>query len=160
MQAPPHPDAEDVIIRREPTGTFSIGVSSRTPQILCGSFLEALQRADSFATRQHVHVWYTAEGRIFALVADVKLLRRVWNEYVEMPGLRLSCKQGQRLWSVDADTCTSVLNNLVDLKFLVRGTDGNYARLAEAREALPRRRRSVKAGMNVRETARTLRPVG
>lgn len=62
--------------------------------------------------------------------ADAKLLRAIWNEYVEMPGLRLTCQQAQRLWAIDAHTCASLLDSLVDLKFLVRGADGKYARLA------------------------------
>ena len=48
--------------------------------------------------------------------------------YVEMPGLRLTSEQAQRLWALGAHTCSSLLNSLIDLKFLVREPDGRYAR--------------------------------
>jgi hypothetical protein len=123
---PPH--ADDVIIRHQPTGSFTIGVRSGAPQILCGSLDEALERAAIFATKQHAQLWYTADG---TTCAPVNLLGRIWNEYIEMPGLRLTSVQAQRLWGVDAQTCTALLESLVDLKFLVRGPDGKYARLTE-----------------------------
>lgn len=59
------------------------------------------------------------------------LLRRVRGEFLEMPGLRLTCEQAQRLWGLDHETCASLLNSLVDLKFLIRGSDGKYTRLTE-----------------------------
>jgi len=66
-----------------------------------------------------------------ALAGDVRLARRVCSEFVEMPGLRLTLAQAQRLWALDARTCTSLLERLVDLKFLVRDADGRYARLIQ-----------------------------
>ena len=128
MAALPHPHAEDVIIRHQPPGAFTIGVSSGAPQIQCGSLDEALARAASFVTNQHVQLWYTADGRT---CTPVNLLRRIWNEYIEMPGLRLTSAQAQRLWAVDTPTCMALLEALVDLKFLVRGPEGKYARLTE-----------------------------
>jgi hypothetical protein len=158
MAALPHPHAEDVIIRRESPDTFAIGVSSGTPQIICRGLEEALQRAGSFATKQHVHLWYTADGRTCEIGRDVTLLRRIWNEYVEMPALRLTREQAQRLWAVDADTCTSLLESLVDLKVLVRGPDGKYFRLTEGDETVPRLR-MARAEAGARHAARTLRHV-
>lgn len=128
MAALRHPLAEDVVIRHQTPGTFTIGVSSGTPQIQCESLDEALARAGSFATKQHVQVWYAAEGQT---CAPVNLLRRIWNEYIEMPGLRLTSEQAQRLWGVDVQTCTALMESLIDLGFLVRRPDGKYARLAE-----------------------------
>jgi hypothetical protein len=58
-------------------------------------------------------------------------LRRIRGEYLEMPGLRLTCSQAQRLWGLDEQTCVKLLDRLVDLKFLVMGSDGNYMRLTE-----------------------------
>ena len=128
MSALPHPLAEDIVIRRQTAGAFTIGVNSGTPQIVCGSFDEALERAGSFATTQQVRLWYTGDGRT---CAPVSLLRRIWTEYIEMPGLRLTSEQAQRLWAVDVQTCTALMESLIDLKFLVRRPDGRYARLTE-----------------------------
>lgn len=60
-----------------------------------------------------------------------ELLVRVQGEYLEMPGLALTEVQAQRLWGLDPGTCTVVLSELVDRKFL-RRTDGNsYRRTSE-----------------------------
>jgi hypothetical protein len=56
------------------------------------------------------------------------LLRRVRGEYLEMPGLRLTPIQAQRLWSLDRSTCEWVLNALVETNFLVQTRDGSFAR--------------------------------
>jgi hypothetical protein len=48
-----------------------------------------------------------------------------------MPGLRLTRQQAQRLWGLDHDISARALQALVDLKFLVCGSDGTYARLTE-----------------------------
>lgn len=138
MAALPHPLAEDVIIHQKPLGTFTIGVSAGLPQIVCSSPEEALQSATGFAARQHVRLWYTDDDRRCAPLADVTLLRKVLEEYSDMPGLSLTPEQAQRLWGVDVATCTSLLKGLVDLKFLACGLDGRYARRAKGHEALPR----------------------
>jgi hypothetical protein len=127
-----------VIIRRESPGTFSIGVGAGQPQIVCRTFEEALQRASSFASREDVHLWYSTTSVESAPLADVVVLRRIWNEYVEMPGLRLTREQAQRLLALDAERCALLLDALVDLKFLARGHDGKYARGAEAFPVVPR----------------------
>ena len=57
-----------------------------------------------------------------------QLMRRFWKEFAEMPGLRLTCAQAQRLWSVDAGTCGRILEALTRAELLVRGDDGRYAR--------------------------------
>ena len=64
---------------------------------------------------------------------DERLLRRVRDEYVEMPGLRLTSAQAQRLWAIDADTCAAVFDLLVTRRFLTRGLDGQYLRLSNDR---------------------------
>ena len=61
-------------------------------------------------------------------VIDIALLRRMWSEFVEMPGLRLTRVQAQRLWGVDAETCISALDTLMALKLLVRSPEGHYSR--------------------------------
>ena len=57
------------------------------------------------------------------------VLQRIQGEYVEMPGLRLTPAQAQRLWGLDRDVCNALLGALVDAKFLVQTRDGAYVRL-------------------------------
>ena len=150
------PDAEDVIIRRDSPGLFTIGANSGLPQIACSTLEEALLRACRFASDRHSSVWYSVDDRSWAPLADIGLLRRIWNEYIEMPGLRLTCGQAQRLWAVDADTCVSVLESLVALKFLARGVDGKYGRVSEGSEP-PLRLRMAKTDFRARQPASPLR---
>jgi len=56
------------------------------------------------------------------------ILRRIQGEYNEMPGLRLTIAQAQRLWGLDRAECDAVLGALVDAKFLIRNRDGTFAR--------------------------------
>jgi hypothetical protein len=59
------------------------------------------------------------------------MLRRIRGEFLEMPGLRLTCAQAQRLWGLDEQTCRRVLDRLVAAQFLWRPADGAYARLTD-----------------------------
>jgi hypothetical protein len=43
---------------------------------------------------------------------------RVWNEFLEMPGLRLTLEQACRLWGFDEATGASILQDLVDAAVL------------------------------------------
>ena len=61
------------------------------------------------------------------------VLRRVRGEYIEMPGLRLTTAQAQRLWGLDRASCDSLLAALVDSKFLSRTRDGAFVRSEHAR---------------------------
>jgi hypothetical protein len=62
---------------------------------------------------------------------DERLLNRIRGEYLEMPGLRLTRQQAQRLWGLDTDTSTRLLRELVELKFLTCAADGAYVRLTD-----------------------------
>jgi hypothetical protein len=62
-------------------------------------------------------------------------LRRVQGEYIEMPGLRLTTAQAQRLWGLDRNSCDALLNALVDAKFLFRTRDGAFVRSEHIRTA-------------------------
>ena len=65
------------------------------------------------------------------------VLRRVYNEFLEMPGLRVTSQQAQRLWGLDRETCLAVMDSLVDAKFLARTSRGMYARLTDGRAERP-----------------------
>jgi len=58
--------------------------------------------------------------------AGPEMLRRVRGEYLEMPGLRLTAAQAQRLWALDRTVCEELLAALVDTEFLARNRDGAY----------------------------------
>ncbi len=55
-----------------------------------------------------------------------QLLRHIQGEFREMPGLRVTCRQAQRLWNLDAIVCESLLAALVDAHFLVQTPDGLF----------------------------------
>ena len=61
------------------------------------------------------------------------VLRRVQGEYSEMPGLRLTPAQAQRLWGLDRAACDTLLGALVDAKFLSRTRDGAFVRSDQVR---------------------------
>ena len=63
------------------------------------------------------------------------VLRRVQGEYIEMPGLRLTPAQAQRLWGLDRAACDALLGALVDSKFLFRTRDGAFVRSEYTRAA-------------------------
>jgi hypothetical protein len=53
---------------------------------------------------------------------------RIQSEYREMPGLRLTLNQMRRLWMLDRQTCRTVIEKLVDARFLMPTADGRYVR--------------------------------
>jgi hypothetical protein len=55
-------------------------------------------------------------------------IRRVQCEYEEMPGLKLTEAQAQRLWALDRDTCRLVVAALLERRFLKRSATGMYVR--------------------------------
>lgn len=56
------------------------------------------------------------------------LLVRIRGEYLEMPGLRLTSLQAQRLWGVDRTVCEAILGALVATRFLAETRDGAFVR--------------------------------
>ena len=58
-----------------------------------------------------------------------EVLQRIQGEYLEMPGLRLTPAQAQRLWGLERDVCDAMLGALVDARFLVRTRDGAFVRM-------------------------------
>lgn len=61
------------------------------------------------------------------------VLQRIQGEFVEMPGLRLTIAQAQRLWGLDRGVCDALLGALVDAKFLSQTRDGAFVRTEGAR---------------------------
>jgi len=61
------------------------------------------------------------------------VLQRIQGEFVEMPGLRLTAPQAQRLWGLERDVCDALLKALVEAKFLSRTRDGAFIRMDGAR---------------------------
>jgi hypothetical protein len=60
-------------------------------------------------------------------VAISDALRRMKGEYLDMPGLRLTPAQAQRLWGLDRESCQALLGALVDAKFLCKTRDGAFS---------------------------------
>ena len=58
------------------------------------------------------------------------VLCRIRGEYLEMPGLRLTTAQAQRLWNLDRPTCENMLGALVATRFLQQTRDGSFVRAA------------------------------
>jgi hypothetical protein len=70
-----------------------------------------------------------------------EVLRRVQGEFLEMPGLRLTGAQAQRLWGLDTAMCEALLGALVDAKFLFKTRDGAFMKVdhpAPLKASLPR----------------------
>jgi hypothetical protein len=63
------------------------------------------------------------------------LIARIKSEFLEMPGLRLTESQAQRLWAVDADACGEILRVLVGAGFLFKTRDGAFMRVEYSRPA-------------------------
>jgi hypothetical protein len=55
-------------------------------------------------------------------------LRRAKAEFLEMPGLRLTLAQAQRLWALDRALCDAVLAALVEARFLVQSRNASFIR--------------------------------
>jgi hypothetical protein len=71
-----------------------------------------------------------------------RLRERIRGEYLDMPGLRLTIDQMQRLCAIDRSVCLLVLEALVDEQFLCETSGGAYAR---ATDGTMRRPRTAKA---------------
>lgn len=65
------------------------------------------------------------------------MLQRIQGEFIEMPGLRLTAPQAQRLWGLDREICMALLGALVEAQFLARTRDGSFIRVDGAKPAAP-----------------------
>lgn len=68
---------------------------------------------------------------VYAIDPAADLVRRIRGEYLEMPGLRLTAHQAERLFGLSAATCDVVMRTLVASGFLSRMRDGTLG-LTEA----------------------------
>lgn len=66
------------------------------------------------------------------------------SEFLEMPGLRLTAAQAQRLCGIERALCQTVLDALVDDSFLCVKSDGAYGRPTDGETSRPR---AAKAGL-------------
>ena len=71
---------------------------------------------------------------------------RIQAEYLEMPGMRLTAAQVQRLSGVHISIVALVLDELVRAQFLHKGPDGSYARGSDG--GSPSRSRMATVGGN------------
>jgi len=55
-------------------------------------------------------------------------LDRIQGEYQQLPGLRLTMAQAQRLWHLDRTMCRAILAALVDARYLSLAPDGTFVR--------------------------------
>ena len=74
------------------------------------------------------------------------MLNRVRAAYLEMPGLRLTLQQTQRLCGVEREMCQVVLDALVEADFLCAKTDGTYARVSDGADNSRVHRRTDRRG--------------
>ena len=70
------------------------------------------------------------EKNLKMLPREDALLRQIRAEYLEMPGLCLTCAQAQRLFGLDPPTCFRLLASLTKDRFLYRRANGSYGRLS------------------------------
>jgi hypothetical protein len=60
--------------------------------------------------------------------ANEEVLCRIQGEFMEMPGLQLTEAQARRLWGLNAEVCSVVLNALIDARFLSLTASGAFVR--------------------------------
>jgi len=60
----------------------------------------------------------------------LETLVRMQTEWIEMPQLKITRRQAQRLWSLSNDVCETAFAALIRKGFLVQAPDGAYVRHA------------------------------
>ena len=80
------------------------------------------------------------------------VIARIRAEYLEMPGMRLTMQQAQRLCGIEQTLCQIVLDSLVGEKFLCVKSDGSYGRFTERDIPAPR---SAKATLRLQKRIAT-----
>jgi hypothetical protein len=93
-----------------------------TPQI---QRISTTQGGTALATSTRSEVCMMTEAAVTSFCEWAQLIQA---EFSEMPGLHLSKRQAQRLWNLDAQTTTIVLDALEASHFLKRKANGTYSR--------------------------------
>ena len=88
---------------------------------------------------------------------DPHVLERLSAEYLEMPGMKLTIAQIQRLCGVEPGMCELVLDALVKASFLCLKPDGTYVRQTHGS---PYRARPAKAALTSRPLLASTRRAG
>jgi hypothetical protein len=73
------------------------------------------------------------------------VLRRIWAEYAEMPGLSVTVTQAQRLWGLDRETCLTALEALTSAGFLRETETHQYTRASDGQPSVPFRMAKVQS---------------
>lgn len=73
-----------------------------------------------------------------AMMTTQDLISRIRAEHLEMPGMRLTIRRVQRLFGIEQTLCTTVLDALVDARFLCVKANGAYAHLTDGEVVRPR----------------------
>jgi hypothetical protein len=63
----------------------------------------------------------------------LETLVRMQTEWTEMPQLKVTRRQAQRLWNLSNDVCETAFATLIRKGFLVQAPDGAYVRHAFVR---------------------------
>jgi len=63
------------------------------------------------------------------MISTARLVERIREEYVAMPGLKLTREQACRLWDVGHDTCAAALDALLTEGFLHQTGTGKFVAL-------------------------------
>jgi hypothetical protein len=63
----------------------------------------------------------------------LETLVRMQTEWIEMPQLKITRRQAQRLWSLSSEDCETAFATLIRNGFLVQAPDGAYVRHAFVR---------------------------
>ena len=63
----------------------------------------------------------------------LETLVRMQTEWIEMPQLKITRRQAQRLWSLSNEVCETAFATLIRKGFLVQAPDGAYVRHAFVR---------------------------
>ena len=82
-----------------------------------------------------------------------ELINRLRMEFLEMPGMHLKPEQVGRLCGVERTLCQTVLDSLVDARFLRVSADGRYARVTDSEMSS---HRSTRADLRSATRARTV----
>ena len=60
----------------------------------------------------------------------LETLVRMQTEWIEMPQMKITRRQAQRLWSLSNEACETAFATLIRKGFLVQAPDGAYVRHA------------------------------